>query len=92
MGQAANAAIAMVLRHRRENALRAVDPEDATRRNGSRPPIRGCRRHGSLDAADPGRKVVDKGNSDRRNREPQQILQIEMPSLEASLRHVPFSD
>ena len=52
-----------------------------------RPSIRRCRRHSSFDATDPGRNVADEGDSDRRNREPQQLLQIEMPSLEAGLRH-----
>ena len=68
MREAADAAIAVVLRHRREHALRALDPEDATCGNGSRPAIRRCRRHGSFDTAHPGRKVADKGNGNRRNR------------------------
>src|SRR5262249_51391645 len=70
MGQTADAAIAMVLRNRREDALRAFDPEYATRSNGSRPSSRRGRRHGSLDAPDPGRNVADEGNGDWRNREP----------------------
>src|SRR5262245_13893251 len=88
MGQATDAAIAMVLRDRRENALRALDPEYAARRGRSRPSVRRLRRHRSFDAIDPGRNVADEGDSDRRNGEPQQLLQIEMPSLEAGLRHV----
>ena len=59
MRQAADAAIAVVPYHRREDALRALDPEDATRRNGSRPAIRRCRRDGSFDAADPDRNVAN---------------------------------
>ena len=41
MGQAANAAIAVVLRHRREYAQRALDPEDAARGSGSGPARKG---------------------------------------------------
>src|SRR5262245_66069500 len=88
MGQGADAAIAMVLRDRREDALRALDPEYAARRGGSGPPIHRCRRHGPFDAADSGRNVADEGDSNRRNGEPQQLLQVEMPSLQAGLPHV----
>jgi coenzyme PQQ precursor peptide PqqA len=45
MGQAADAAIAVVLRLGGENASRALDPEHATRRNGSRATIGRCRWH-----------------------------------------------
>src|SRR5262249_24176600 len=90
MRQAADAAVAVVPCHRREDALRALYPEDATRRSGSRPAIRRRRRHGSFDAADPDRNVAGKGNSNGWNRDTQLLLQIELPSVEAMLRHVPI--
>jgi hypothetical protein len=90
MDQAADAAIAVVLRLGGENASRALDPEHATRRNGSRATIGRCRWHGALEALDARRSIAAEGDRDRRNRESQQILQIEVPALKASLRNVPI--
>jgi hypothetical protein len=87
MRQAANAAIAVVFRRRREHALHSIDPEDATCRSGSGPAIRRCRRKHSFDAGNPSRDVAEKGNGNRWNREAQQVLQIEVPIFEAILRH-----
>src|SRR5882757_2209864 len=87
MRQAADATVAVVLRLSRENSLRALDPEDATRRNSSRSAIRRSWRSGSLNSVDPGRNVADKGNCNGRNREAEELLQIEVPPLEATVRH-----
>src|SRR5262245_13604039 len=74
MGEAANTTIAMVLRRRREHASRPFDPEDATGRNRSGAAIRRCGWMRSCDAINPGRDLHEKGNADRRNREPQKVL------------------
>jgi hypothetical protein len=86
MRQAADAAVAVVLCLRRENPLRGLDPEDAARRNSSRSAIRRSWRCGSLNSLDPGRNVADKGNCNGRNREAEELLQIEVPTLEATVR------
>jgi hypothetical protein len=75
----------VVLCGRREHSSRGFDPEDAARRSGSGPAIRRCWRHGSLDKACPDRKVVHKSNTNRRDSETEQVLQIMMPILEATL-------
>ena len=85
MRQAADAAVAVVLRLSRENPLRALDTEDTARRNRSRSAIRRSWWRGSLNSLDPGRKVVDKGNCNGRNREAEELLQIEVPPLEATV-------
>src|SRR3954470_3980307 len=87
MRQAADAAVAVVLRLSRKNPSCALDPEDAARRNSSRSAIRRSWRRGSLNSLDPGRNVADKGNCNGRNREAEELLQIEVPPLKATMRH-----
>ena len=65
----ADAAVAVVLSLRCEYPLRAFDPEDATRRNGSSAAIRRRWWQISLDATDLGGNVAHKCNSNRRRRE-----------------------
>jgi hypothetical protein len=77
----------VVLCLRRENPLRTLDPKDAARRNTSRSAIRSSWWHGSLNSVDAGRNVADKGNGNRRNREAEELLQIDVPTFEATKRH-----
>jgi hypothetical protein len=69
MRQASDAAIAVIFGGRPKDAVRALNPEYATRGNGARPTVRRCRRHGPFDAANPDRNVAEKCNGNRRNRE-----------------------
>jgi hypothetical protein len=60
----------------------------------SSPAIRRRGRHGPFEAAERIRSVTEKGDANRRHREAQESLQITVPGLESSLRHllVPRSD
>jgi hypothetical protein len=73
MRQVADAAIAaMVSRHGSQDGARGFKSEDAARRN---------RQQSSFNAAYTGWNGADKRDSNRRYREPQQNVQVDVPAL-----------